>query len=155
MFRSSLDEAEGIETIRTALKRGINYIDTAPFYGRSEEIIGKALKGVPRKAFYIATKIERYTTDFDTMFDYSAKKTRESVENSLKLLGIDYIDVVQIHDIEFIPTLNMVLNEALPTLEHLKKEGKIRNIGVSAYPMVILKECIQKAGPGRFDVTCF
>lgn len=152
---SPLDEAEGIETIRTALKKGINYVDTAPYYGegKSEEIIGKALKGVPRDSFYIATKIGRYTTDFDTMFDYSAKKTRESVEKSLKLLGVDYIDVIQIHDIEFVPTLDTILNEALPTLEQLKKEGKVRNIGVSAYPMGILKECIQKAGPGRFDVS--
>lgn len=152
---SPLDEAQGIETVRTALKKGINYVDTAPYYGqgKSEEILGKALKGVPRKAYYIATKIGRYTTDFDTMFDYSAKKTRESVEKSLKLLGVDYIDVIQIHDIEFVPTLDTILNEALPTLEQLRKEGKVRNIGVSAYPMGILKECIQKAGPGRFNVS--
>lgn len=139
------------------MKKGVNYIDTAPYYGegQSEEIIGKALKGINRKAYYIATKIGRYTTDFDTMFDYSAKKTRDSVEKSLQLLGVDYIDVVQIHDIEFVPTLDTILNEALPTLQQLKKEGKIRHIGVSAYPMDILEECIRRAGPGSFDVSYF
>uniref|UniRef100_T1GUZ2 NADP-dependent oxidoreductase domain-containing protein n=1 Tax=Megaselia scalaris TaxID=36166 RepID=T1GUZ2_MEGSC len=116
-----LDEQEGIDTLHTALKNGINYIDTAPYYGD------------------VNLKIGRYkATDYDTMFDYSAKKTRESIDLSLKLLGVDYIDVITIHDIEYVPTLDMILNEALPTLEKLKKEGKVRNIGVSAYPMGIL-----------------
>jgi len=150
-----INKTKAIETIRSALKNGINYIDTAPFYGEgeSEELLGEALKGIPRQSYYIATKVGRYSRDFSRMFDYSAKKTRESVEKSLKLLGVEYIDVIQIHDIEFEPTIDVVLNETLPTLEALRKEGKIRYIGVSAYPIDILKECITRAGPGRFNTV--
>ncbi|XP_068156397.1 uncharacterized protein [Drosophila tropicalis] len=152
-----LDLDEGIRTVHEALKSGINYIDTAPYYGQgqSETVLGKALKGVPREAYYIATKVARYGSDYENMFDFSAKKTRESVENSLKLLGLNYLDVVQIHDIEFAKDLDIVLNETLPTLEQLVKEGKIRFIGVSAYPISVLKECISRAS-GRFDtVLCY
>ncbi|CAD7092805.1 unnamed protein product [Hermetia illucens] len=132
-----VDEEEGIATIHKALRQGINYVDTAPYYGqgKSEELIGKALKTVPRKAYYLTTKVGRYERDPKHAFDYSAKKTRESLEKSLKLLGI--------------------LNETLPMVEALKKEGKVRHIGVSAYPIGILKEIITKA-PGRFDtVLCY
>lgn len=149
-----IDLKEAVETVHKAVKSGINYIDTAPFYGqgRSEEVLGHALRDVPREAFYIATKVGRYTREFETMFDYSAKKTRESVEKSLKLLGLDYIDVIQIHDIEFPETFDVVLNECLPELEKLRDEGKVRFIGVSAYPMEPLKRIIQQV-PGRFNVV--
>ncbi|XP_055907073.1 uncharacterized protein LOC129942244 [Eupeodes corollae] len=153
-FYGEIDENESIATIHKAIKSGINYIDTAPFYGegRSETIIGKGLRGIPRESYYIATKVGRYTRVFETMFDYSAKRTRESVEKSLKLLGLDYVDVIQIHDIEFPETFDTVLNECLPELEKLRDEGKVRFIGVSAYPMEPLKRIIQ-AVPGRFDVV--
>lgn len=148
------DEAEAIATIHKALKVGINYIDTAPYYGqgRSEEVLGKALKTVPRSAYYLATKVGRYEKTYDKMFDYSAKKTRESVEKSLKLLGLDYVDVIQIHDIEFAKDLDIVLNECLPELEKLVKEGKARYIGVSGYPLKVLKECVERAN-GRLNVV--
>lgn len=86
--------------MQLALKKGINYIDTAPFYGqgRSEEILGQALRNVPRQAYYVATKVGRYEKEYDKMFDYSTEKTRESVERSLRMLGVEYIDVVQVCD---------------------------------------------------------
>lgn len=89
---------EAIATVHKAIKSGINYIDTAPFYGqgRSEEVLGMALKGIPRSAYYIATKVARYENNYEGMFNHSAKKTRESVEKSLKLLGLDYVDVIQV-----------------------------------------------------------
>ncbi|XP_058821712.1 uncharacterized protein LOC131683612 [Topomyia yanbarensis] len=152
-----LGETEGVKAVHLALKEGINYIDTAPFYGqgRSEEILGQALKTVPRQAYYIATKVGRYEIEFDKMFDYSAKKTRESIEKSLKLLGVDCLDVVQIHDVEFAKDLNLIVSETLPELEKLRTEGKLKFIGVSAYPIDVLKEIISRA-PGRFDtVLCY
>lgn len=114
-------------------------------------MLGKALKGIPRDAYYLATKVGRYDPpDTYTQFDYSEKKTRESIEKSLKLMGVDYVDVVTIHDIEFEEDLRPVLEECLPTLEALRNEGKIRFIGVSAYPLSRLKEAIEKV-PGRFN----
>uniref|UniRef100_A0A182STQ9 NADP-dependent oxidoreductase domain-containing protein n=1 Tax=Anopheles maculatus TaxID=74869 RepID=A0A182STQ9_9DIPT len=150
----NLDEAEALEAVKVAVKRGINYFDTAPFYGqgRSEQVLGKALRQIPRQAFYVATKVGRYERDFERMFDYSAGKTRESVERSLKLLGVECIDVVQIHDVEFAPNLDIIVEETLPTLEALRSEGKLRFIGVSAYPVEVLKQIISKA-PGRFDTV--
>ncbi|XP_062563828.1 uncharacterized protein LOC134226823 [Armigeres subalbatus] len=156
-FYGNQGETDGAKAVRLALKKGINYIDTAPYYGqgRSEEILGSGLKGVPRQAYYVATKVGRYELEYENMFDYSAKKTRESVEKSLTLMGLDYIDVVQIHDVEFAADLNVIWNETLPTLEALKTEGKLKYIGVSAYPMDILKTVISGA-PGRFDtVLCY
>lgn len=95
---SDLDEQDAIRTIQKAIKNGINYIDTAPYYGqgKSERIIGEALKGIPRAAYYIATKVGRYEIDLSKQFDYTVKKTRESVTKSLGLLGIDYVDVIQV-----------------------------------------------------------
>ncbi|XP_017855752.1 PREDICTED: L-galactose dehydrogenase [Drosophila arizonae] len=148
------DLDEGIKTVHEALRAGINYIDTAPWYGqgRSEEVLGKALKDVPREAYYIATKVARYELDYENMFDFSARKTRESVEKSLQLLGLEYVDVIQIHDVEFAENLDIVLNETLPALEQLVKEGKAKYIGLSAYPLSVLKECISRA-EGRFDTV--
>ncbi|XP_014488989.1 PREDICTED: L-galactose dehydrogenase-like [Dinoponera quadriceps] len=94
------DEADAIEAVRRAIKQGVNFIDTAPFYGqgRSEKTLGKALKGIPRHAYYIATKVGRYELDYENMFDFTVEKTRKSFEKSLKLLGVDYIDVIQVRD---------------------------------------------------------
>lgn len=147
------DEEEAIQTIQKAIRSGINYIDTAPFYGqgRSEKIIGKALKGVPRESYYIATKVARYGLKIEDQFDFTAKRTTESINKSLEYLGLEYIDIVQIHDVEFADNLGIVINETLPAVEDAKKQGKVRFIGVTGYPLNVLKEAILKA-PGRFDV---
>ncbi|GLV38633.1 uncharacterized protein CBL_05632 [Carabus blaptoides fortunei] len=140
-------EQDCIETLHQAIISGINYIDTAPWYGQgeSEDILGKALKGIPRQAYYIATKIGRYEKQPEKMFDFSAEKTRWSVDNSLRKLGLDYVDIIQVHDIEFATDLNQIINECLPTLEEVVKAGKARYIGVTGYPVSVLKECIQKS----------
>ncbi|KAJ6633177.1 ATP-binding cassette sub-family B member 6 [Pseudolycoriella hygida] len=153
-FYGALDENGAICTVQQAIRMGINYIDTAPWYGqrKSEEILGRALKDIPRKAFYIATKIGRYELDVEQMFDFSAKKTRESVEKSLELLGVGTIDVIQIHDIEFAPDLDILLHETIPTLEELRREGKVNHIGVTGYPLNVLNNAILMA-PGRFSTV--
>uniref|UniRef100_A0A1B0BW93 NADP-dependent oxidoreductase domain-containing protein n=1 Tax=Glossina palpalis gambiensis TaxID=67801 RepID=A0A1B0BW93_9MUSC len=148
------DAKEAEETLVQALKSGVNYIDTAPWYGQgqSEGFLGQVLRNVPRSAYYIATKVGRYCTDYKNMFDFSAKRSRESVERSLELLGLQYVDVIQIHDIEFANNVGVVINECLPELENLIKEGKARFIGVTGYSLHHLKECILHA-PGKFDVV--
>lgn len=153
-FRND-NEEEAICAFHHAIKSGVNYIDTAPFYGqgRSEQIIGKALKGIPREAYYIATKVARYNMGdtVEQQFDFSAKKTKESIDQSLSYLGLPSVDLLQIHDVEFADSLDIVINETLPAVEEAKKQGKTRYIGVTGYPIHTLKEAILKA-PGRFDV---
>jgi aryl-alcohol dehydrogenase-like predicted oxidoreductase len=84
--------------IDKAFDSGINYFDTAPWYGDSESYLGKALTGRPRNTYYIATKVGRYNSErpFNEWFDFSYDRTIKSVENSLKALNIDYIDLIQV-----------------------------------------------------------
>lgn len=81
-----------------AIKSGINYIDTAPFYGqgKSEQVLGQALKDVPREAYYIATKVGRYELDVEKQFNFTAKKVAEEFDNSLRYLGLDHVDIIQV-----------------------------------------------------------
>ncbi len=126
--------------------KGINFIDSSPYYNNSEEVLGKgkkyhqrlfklALKNapVPREKYILATKLGRYP---DGTFDFSAKRVIESVNDSLKKLGVDYIDVMQVHDFEF-GSLDQVVKETLPALKQLKDEGKIRFIGITGFPLKI------------------
>lgn len=148
-----MDEEESINTIQLAIKRGVNYIDTAYWYGQgdSERLLGKALKDVPRQAYYLATKVGRYELDTKNRFDFSARKTKESIDRSLKFLNLDYVDIVQIHDIEFAPNINILLNETLPALEEIVKEGKARFIGITGYPTEVIKKFIE-AAPDRIHM---
>jgi L-galactose dehydrogenase len=144
-------------TVVEALRRGVNYIDTAPWYGQgvSEEILGKCLEGIPRKAYYVATKVARYEKDPKLMFDFTAKKTRESIDISLKKLGLDYVDIIQVHDVEFAPSLDIVLNETIPAVREAKEQGKARFIGVTGYPVSVLADCIQKSKIPVDMVLCY
>lgn len=111
------------------------------------------MKGIPRQAYYIATKVGRYELgSYEKQFDFSAKRTKQSIDISLGYLGLDYVDVLQIHDVEFAENLDIVINETLPAVEEARKQGKTRFIGFSGYPLNVLKETVLKA-PGRFDVS--
>jgi aryl-alcohol dehydrogenase-like predicted oxidoreductase len=70
--------------------------------------------------------VGRYEPNFEKMFDFSAAKTIESVDQSLQLLGLDYVDVIQVHDIEFADDINQVILETLPALEKVRQQGKAR-----------------------------
>lgn len=113
-----------------AIKAGINLIDTAPWYGytKSEKILGRALKGIPRNAYYINTKVGRCSPVEEEMFDFSASKVTQSVYESLERLGVSYIDVIQVHDPEFSPNLNIILYETLPALHRLKVRRRRRKM---------------------------
>ncbi len=131
-FRSvTLDEA--ILSTRTALDLGMNFIDTSPFYGRgmSEVMLGLGLKGISRDSYLLGTKLGRYS---EKHFDFSPKRVEESVHISLHRLGTDYLDVILLHDVEFV-TLPQVWEETLPAVLKLKKQGKVRAVGFSCYPL--------------------
>lgn len=149
-----LDYDEAKKTVVEALKRGINYIDTAPFYGQgdSETNIGKILEDVPRQAFYIATKTCRYERTGQNQFNFGYERTMRSVEESMKRLKVDYIDLYQLHDVEFADNIDEVINGAFKACLELKKQGKIRAIGINGYPLNVLKQGLMK-GDGKFDTV--
>jgi len=132
-----VDESTAISTVHTALGSGINFIDVSPFYGytKAETVLGKALKGIPRDRYFIATKVGRYG---DAEFDFSAKRSASSVDESLRRLGVDYVDIIQSHDNEY-GDLNQVINETIPALRQIQKQGKARFIGVTGYPLKIFR----------------
>ena len=72
------------------------------------------------------------------MFDFRAERVIASVDQSLERLGLEYLDIIQVHDPEFSPNLDVVINETLPALEECRKAGKIRYIGVTGYPLEVL-----------------
>ena len=117
-------EAEGIAAVHTALDLGINFIDVSPYYGLTvaETVLGKALKGIPRDSYYLATKVGRYGDNLED-FDFSAGRVTTSVDERLGRLGVDYLDIIQCHDIEF-GDLNQVVEETIPALRELQAQGK-------------------------------
>jgi len=123
------DDNDSINTIRRAIELGVNWIDTAPVYGlgKSEEMVGEALKGVTKKPI-IATKCGLVWDKARNVSGRLKKKSvRQEVEDSLRRLGIDVIDLYQIHW----PNPDEDLEEAWSTMSDLVKEGKLRYIGVS------------------------
>ncbi|MEP0322736.1 aldo/keto reductase [Bauldia litoralis] len=129
-----LDEGDALRLVDEAIDSGINFIDTSPFYGSAEYRLGKALPG-KRDKVILGTKAGRYGV---TDFDYSAKRVRESVETSLRLMNTDYLDILQLHDIEHVP-LERVLNEGYAALVQLRDEGKCRYIGMTGYPLATMR----------------
>lgn len=128
-----VDVGEALNSVHVALDCGMNFIDTSPFYGRgmSEVLLGIALKEVPRDSYILGTKLGRYD---GTHFDFSAKRVAESVDVSLHRMGVDHLDIMLCHDIEFVDR-QQIVDETLPALRKIKEQGKVRFIGISGYPM--------------------
>ena len=149
-------EADCHAVTLAALKAGVNLIDTAPWYGHglSESVLGRALKGVPRGAYYLSTKVCRYRPGTLEMFDFTFERTLQSVRESLERLQLDYIDVIQIHDPEFAPSLDLVLAEVVPALRQLQLEGKVRHIGITGYPLSALRYLAERCPPGVEFESC-
>ena len=132
-----IDLNEALRSVRVALDAGMNFIDTSPFYGRgmSEVLLGIALRGIPRDSYLLGTKLGRYDA---AHFDFSPRRVVESVDVSLHRLGVDHLDMCLCHDIEFVP-LQQVVEETIPALRKVQKQGKVRFIGVSGYPMKLFR----------------
>ena len=132
----SIREEEGIRAVHTAVDNGINFIDVSPYYGHM-----KAEDGV-------------------NIWDYSAKRTRESVYESMERLNVDYIDLINVHDIEFQSRmeggLQKIVDETLPVLVQLKKEGVVRHVGITDLQPENLKWVIEHCEKGTVEsVLCF
>ena len=147
-FRS-IDLNEAFGAVHTALDLGMNFIDTSPFYGRgmSEVMLGQALKGIDRESYLLGTKLGRYSLEH---FDFSAKRVDESLHVSMHRMGTDHLDLILLHDVEFVK-LPQIWEEAIPALLKAKDEGKVRAIGFSCYPMACFNTVLDQV---EDDIDC-
>lgn len=127
---------EGVRAVHLAIDLGINFFDTSPYYGRtlSEERLGKALAG-KRHQVILATKCGRYDSD---EFDFTAQRVKTSLEESLRRLQTDFIDLFQVHDIEWADA-KILAEETIPALRALQSEGRVRFIGITGLQLQHLK----------------
>ena len=134
-----IDPDEGRRAVHHAIECGINYFDVAPYYGRTlaETRLGEFLVG-KRHQVILATKVGRYDVDH---FDYSARCVVSSVDESLRRLRTDFIDVIQIHDIEY-GDRAQIIHETLPALRALTESGKVRFVGITGYPLMQIADVI-------------
>jgi aryl-alcohol dehydrogenase-like predicted oxidoreductase len=145
------DHDESIRIIHRALDAGINFIDTADVYsrGESEEIVGKALSGGRRDQVVLATKFHGTMGDDANQRGNSRRWIFQEVENSLRRLGTDWIDLYQVHRHD--PWTD--LDETLGALSDLVHQGKVRYIGSSTFPPSVIVQAqgvAQRRGRERF-----
>ena len=126
------DHEDSVRIIHHALDAGINFVDTADVYsrGESEEIVGKALAGGRRDHVVLATKVHGSMGDDPNEFGNTRRWIAREVDNSLRRLGTDWIDLYQIHR----PEPDMDIDETLGALTDLVRAGKVRYIGSSTFP---------------------
>ena len=152
----SVSEADAQATMQAALDNGIRLFDTAPLYGlgTSEERVGRGLQGVPRDSFVLSTKVGRILNEDRTgfVYDYSRDGVLRSIEQSLKRLNLDRIDIVLIHD----PDADQVDHEkeaidiAFPALAELRSQGVIKAIGAGMNQWQMLERFVRYADPDVF-----
>lgn len=136
VFRD-VDESDSVRTVREAVELGINLIDVSPYYGltRAESVLGKAIRELPRDRIVLSSKAGRYGAN---EFDFSAGRLTASVDESLRRLQTDYLDILYLHDIEF-ASIWQVIDESIPAIRKLKQSGKVRYIGVSGLPLDVFR----------------
>ena len=138
----NIEPGEGVRAVHLAVDNGINFFDTSPYYGitLAETRLGEALAG-RRERVVLATKCGRYGM---AEFDFSAKRVIASMDESLRRLQTDYIDLFQVHDLEF-GDARQIIDETLPALRQLQQQGKARYIGITGYPPKLLRRIAEGA----------
>jgi L-galactose dehydrogenase len=138
----NVDPGEGMRAVHLAVDSGINFFDTSPYYGitLAETRLGAALVG-RRERVVLATKCGRYGMD---EFDFSAKRVTASMDESLRRLQTDYVDLFQVHDLEF-GDAQQIIEETIPALRRLQQQGKARYIGITGYPPKLLRRIAEAA----------
>lgn len=152
-----IKETEAIDAVFAAIDGGINFIDVSPYYGhyKAETVLGKALRRIPRDKYLLSTKVGRYGKDGINTWDYSAGRATQSVYESMDRLGIDHIDLINVHDIEF-ADLKQVAEETLPALVELRKKGLVSHVGITDLQPENLQWVIDHTEPGTVEsVLCF
>lgn len=145
-------ESEAIAAVHTAVEMGMNFIDVSPYYGhyKAETVLGKALREIPRDRYYLSTKVGRYGKDGVNTWDYSGRRATESVYESMERLGVDYIDLINVHDIEF-ADLHQVVEETLPALVELREKGVVGHVGITDLQLENLQWVVGHAAPGTVE----
>ena len=148
---------ESIRAVETAVEGGINFIDVSPYYGyyKAEQVLGQALRGIDRSRYYLSTKVGRYGEDGHNTWDYSAGRVTKSVYESMERLGVDYIDLIQVHDIEFQASLpgglQKVVDETLPALVELRRQGVVRHVGITDLQIANLRWVVEHTEEGTVE----
>lgn len=151
VFRET-KESEAVAAVHTAVEGGMNFIDVSPYYGhyKAETVLGKALRGIQRDKYYLSTKVGRYGQDGVNTWDYSARRATESVYESMERLGVDHIDLINVHDIEF-ADLHQVVDETLPALVALRDKGVVGHVGITDLQLENLQWVIDHVAPGTVE----
>ena len=149
VFRET-NEKESFEAVEAAIEGGINFIDVSPYYGhyKAETVLGKALRNIPREKYFLSTKVGRYGKDGVNTWDYSARRVTDSVYESMERLDIDFIDLINVHDIEFQAALpgglQKVVDETLPALFELRDKGVVGHVGITDLQLENLKWVVER-----------
>jgi aryl-alcohol dehydrogenase-like predicted oxidoreductase len=148
----SLREDDGVKAVYTAVENGINFFDVSPYYGhlKAEIVLGKALKNIERNKYCLSTKVGRYGKDGVNLWDYSAKRAIESTYESMERLHVDYIDLINVHDIEF-SDLEVVCEETLPALVELRNKGIAKFVGITNLTLRHFKYVIDHVPAGTVN----
>lgn len=151
VFRET-KEGEAVAAVHTAVDSGMNFIDVSPYYGhyKAETVLGKALREIKRDKYYLSTKVGRYGKDGVNTWDYSARRATESVYESMERLGVDHIDLINVHDIEF-ADLHQVVEETLPALVALRDKGVVGHVGITDLQLENLQWVIDHVAPGTVE----
>jgi L-galactose dehydrogenase len=135
-----VDLDDGVAAVHEAIDLGIALFDTSPYYGDGEERLGIALKG-RRDEVLISTKTGRFPGE---IFDFSPARIRASMEESLRRLHTDHVDIFFLHDIDFVD-LDGILADSIGAVQDLRAEGKCRAIGTSGYGLRAAERMIREA----------
>lgn len=151
VFRET-KESEAVAAVHTAVDSGMNFIDVSPYYGhyKAETVLGKALREIKRDKYYLSTKVGRYGKGGVNTWDYSARRATESVYESMERLGVDHIDLINVHDIEF-ADLHQVVEETLPALVALRDKGVVGHVGITDLQLENLQWVIDHVAPGTVE----
>ena len=141
------------QCVEVGIKSGINLIDTSAAYGdgKSEQVLGEALRRVPRHAYYISTKVGRYRSDL-TDFDYSPERVTQEFDNSLRRLQLSAVDILHVHDFEFCQNPEYIAKTTIPAVLQIVRSGRARYIGITGYPLKEFQKVLDKT-PVKVDVV--